>query len=210
MNYWFTSDTHYGHTKIIEYCNRPFKDINHMNEALIRNFNERVAPTDTVFMIGDFCFKESTAHSNIPEIRKRLNGTIIFIRGNHDNNNHMKTCIDSINITLGGREIYLTHKPEDYHTAYQLNLVGHVHKLWRTVIIEKTILHNVGVDVNNFRPLRIGEILVNIEKDLKQLKRMCIYCMGRGGVQDYLQPEIVGRVMCKKCNGKGYTDIKVR
>lgn len=32
---YFTSDTHFGHTNIIEYCKRPFRDTFHMNEAVV-------------------------------------------------------------------------------------------------------------------------------------------------------------------------------
>ena len=27
LNVWFTSDTHFGHAKIIEYCDRPFANV---------------------------------------------------------------------------------------------------------------------------------------------------------------------------------------
>ena len=59
MNYWFTSDPHYGHGNIIKYCKRPFKSVEEMNKTLIKNHNERVKPEDMVFMAGDFCFRNS-------------------------------------------------------------------------------------------------------------------------------------------------------
>jgi len=60
MNQWFSADDHFGHGNIIKYCNRPFKDSNDMNSSLIRNWNQRVKPEDTVFHVGDFCFQETT------------------------------------------------------------------------------------------------------------------------------------------------------
>ena len=42
MNIFFTADTHFNHANIIEYCSRPFKDVNHMNWAMIENWNSVV------------------------------------------------------------------------------------------------------------------------------------------------------------------------
>jgi calcineurin-like phosphoesterase family protein len=41
---WFTSDTHFGHASILTFCARPFADIVAHDEALIANWNARVAP----------------------------------------------------------------------------------------------------------------------------------------------------------------------
>lgn len=172
MKYFFTSDTHYCHAGIIDHCKRPFKNVEHMNEILIRNFNSRVTSDDIVFFLGDFCFK-SSGEFNAKTFLNRLNGNFIFILGNHDKNNGVKSCMTSAVIELGGKEIYLVHNPEDFHAGYELNLVGHVHNHWRTRIMEskdlktRTIIYNVGVDVHSFYPIEINEIFKNIYKDLK-------------------------------------------
>ena len=41
---FFTSDTHFNHMNIISYCQRPFRDIHEMNETIIVNWNNAVAP----------------------------------------------------------------------------------------------------------------------------------------------------------------------
>ena len=60
---FFTSDTHFGHANIINLCNRPFKDVNHMNDMLVENWNSVVSDDDTVFHLGDFALGGSAVWS---------------------------------------------------------------------------------------------------------------------------------------------------
>lgn len=55
MAIFFTADTHFSHDSIIRFCDRPFRDTQDMDEALVANWNRRVGPDDTVFHLGDFC-----------------------------------------------------------------------------------------------------------------------------------------------------------
>lgn len=41
-NTFFTSDSHWNHSRIIELCKRPFKDVEEMNNSLIENWNKVV------------------------------------------------------------------------------------------------------------------------------------------------------------------------
>ena len=50
---FFTSDTHFYHGNIIRFCNRPFKDVDMMNETIISNWNNTVGQDDIVFHLGD-------------------------------------------------------------------------------------------------------------------------------------------------------------
>ena len=54
MTIFFTSDTHFGHAKIIEYLNRPFATAEEMDEQLAVRWNEIVGEKDTVYHLGDF------------------------------------------------------------------------------------------------------------------------------------------------------------
>ena len=81
MNVFFTSDTHFGHGNIIKYSNRPFRDADQMNEALIANWNAIVKPDDTVWHLGDFAFMQA---SQFKAMHWRLNGNIHIVLGNHD------------------------------------------------------------------------------------------------------------------------------
>ena len=74
-------DTHFSHRNIIKYCNRPFTDVEDMNEKLIKYWNNVVGADDVVYVVGDFalCGKQK-----IIEIGKQLNGHKRLILGNHD------------------------------------------------------------------------------------------------------------------------------
>ena len=50
---YFTADTHFGHANIVKMCQRPYPDVDVMNEAMIAAWNERVQGNDTVYIIGD-------------------------------------------------------------------------------------------------------------------------------------------------------------
>lgn len=81
MSRFFTSDTHFGHANIIRLCNRPFKDVNHMNEEIVRRWNEVVSEDDIVYHLGDVAL--GTFADSINYV-SRLNGYKILVPGNHD------------------------------------------------------------------------------------------------------------------------------
>ena len=160
--YFFTADSHFGHAKIIEYCNRPFKSIGEHDYRLIQLWNGRITNDDIIFHLGDFCFKEEK-EKNAQYYLSQLNGQKIILRGNHDNNNSLKTCIEDIRIHLGGKNILLIHNPNESSYGFNLVLAGHVHQKWKfkTMTYEKYKwdVCNVGVDVWKFKPIIINEVL---------------------------------------------------
>ena len=78
---YFTSDTHFSHEAIIKYCCRPFKTVEKMDEALVKNWNEVVPEDGIVFHLGDVGFGQP---KYINDILRRLNGKIYLVIGNHD------------------------------------------------------------------------------------------------------------------------------
>jgi len=180
---YFTSDTHFGHGNIIEYSNRPFKDSTEMNWTLIRNWNARVQKEDTVFFLGDFCFKSGIGSQKADFWKSQLNGNIIFISGNHDRQNSLKTDIDCIHITHGGKRINLCHKPEHANPEFEINLVGHVHHKWSIrsfsehySIIDKIVSESLDCDrkdwesflEKNLRYYKSDSILINVGVDVNK------------------------------------------
>ena len=172
MNYWFTADCHFGHERMIQYATRPFKDVNHMNESLIQRWNDRVGTGDIVFHLGDFTYISSKF--DMRSVINRLNGQIIFVRGNHDHNNSLETPIEDIHMIFGGKNLLLVHDPESAIPGYDLVLCGHVHDLFRyrtyPYFEASYDVCNVGVDAWDFHPIKINEILSGYAEWVKEGK----------------------------------------
>lgn len=83
MARYLISDLHLDHANIIDYCDRPFTDVDAMNHALVENWNETIGPDDRVFFLGDLCMGyDETA---VTDWLDRLTyGSLVFIEGNHD------------------------------------------------------------------------------------------------------------------------------
>lgn len=137
---------------------------------LITNWNSRVREYDTVLHLGDFCFKNSAGgkegegereHSN--SWRGKLVGNIVFIKGNHDRNNSLKTPITHLVLDFGGKLILCQHHPIEHPLEIpefiDLVLCGHVHEKWFGRNVEGTPMINVGVDRHDFYPWKLDELL---------------------------------------------------
>ena len=78
---FYISDLHIGHENILRFDNRPFADVNEMNNKLIENWNARVRSDDTVYSLGDFIWAKE---SEWPSIVGLLGGNKVLRRGYHD------------------------------------------------------------------------------------------------------------------------------
>ena len=188
---FFTSDTHFGHSKIIDYCKRPFSSIEEHDKALIQNWNNVVGQDDTVFHLGDFAYGNSQFIANII---KQLNGNIILIKGNHDLRNINPTLYNIFSdvvyqarILIDKQTVYLNHFPflcfehgdiNLYKDNYSIQLFGHVHSgpltsskdVSRLNILFPT-QYDVGVDNNNFTPISWIDVKNKIKQQIN--KSLC-------------------------------------
>ncbi len=78
---FFTSDLHFGHQNIIEYCNRPFGSVDEMNFGLVDRWNSVVGSDDEVWVLGDVCMGKV---EETLRFVKQLHGTKQLVVGNHD------------------------------------------------------------------------------------------------------------------------------
>lgn len=169
MTFW-TADHHLWHkTKsgsIIEYANRPFKNLDEMHEYCINEWNKVVGMGDLVWYLGDFSFGNKLM---VQTIRKYLNGKIILLMGNHDRikNNNCGTFKEvyrrqrqPIYTEVDGYKIAMAHRKEALafldKTKNDLFLHGHSHGN----AINEGKYFDVGVDnCPNFAPVTLEQIL---------------------------------------------------
>ena len=156
MKIFVTSDHHFCHKNIIRYCKRPFRSVREMNETMIRRWNKVVDKGDLVFHLGDFAFANAGV---INVIRKRLNGAIIIILGNHDRIYKLKRngFIITHNKVIRIGKLLLSHRPLQEVPLNFINLCGHIHdkKAYGNRI-------NISVDRTNFYPQRIEKFISNL------------------------------------------------
>ena len=177
----FISDTHWGHTNIIKYSNRPFNSVEEMNEALVKNWNERVQQHDTVYHLGDFAF---TQYDALKKTARRLNGTKHLILGNHDKAiiQHREDLISSGTFASIQNYVELKHAGEFFVLFHygqrvwnkshhgSIHLYGHSHGSLPP--FGKSV--DVGVDCKeitgsiksaaDYRPVSVDEVIAYMKK----------------------------------------------
>jgi calcineurin-like phosphoesterase family protein len=165
---FFTSDHHFGHANIIKFCNRPFENVDDMNQELIRRWNEKIGKDDEVYHLGDFGLTNKAALSDILD---QLNGTIYLIVGNHEgaaleNRHKFKWIKEYFELKIadkdcpnGVQRIILFHYAMrvwrgDYHGTW--HLYGHSHG--NLPDKEDVLAFDIGVDCHDFYPLSYEEV----------------------------------------------------
>ena len=176
MTRHFTADLHLGHANIIRYSGRPFRDLEHMNRALVDNWNDIVDSDDEVWILGDLAL--GRLDDSLPLVAK-LRGHKTLLCGNHDRcwdgrpdaakwlARYEAVGIDAVvhgnvETVIGGLPVVCSHfsyegdqydrgRFDRYRPADNggVLLHGHVHEQWR----RKGRQINVGVDVSDFRPV---------------------------------------------------------
>ncbi len=178
---YFSSDQHFYHKNVITYCNRPYASLEEMHQALIDNWNKVVQPTDTIFILGDFCFGGVDKWKGI---LSQLQGEKHLVKGNHDMKQAKPERAEEFGFKWIGKDavikddelgdILLSHYP--YHGDHTEGdryldrrptdkggwlLHGHVHCAWK--MLGRQI--NIGVDQWNFTPVSLEEVREYIKRN---------------------------------------------
>ena len=169
MAIYFTSDIHFGDERIMKLCGRPFQTVKEMDEYIIKRWNEKVEPTDTVWVLGDIVSPE---HFD-KDLLNRLNGRIHLLAGNHDYPVHgrimdetkIEPYVESLFYFEGGSLVMFHYPIMDWvgRDSGVIHLYGHVHNKHIAGMEEyfaDKLAFNVCMDVNDFEPKTLKELVV--------------------------------------------------
>ena len=123
-----TSDHHFGSWKRNPCPWRPPVFSQADEESLIAKWNSVIKTGDLVIHIGDFC---DSGVADLIEYRKRLNGSIVLVKGNHDDlpDDVYNAVFQSVHERLFIDELKLVfqHCPDAEGVAGFRQIYGHVH-----------------------------------------------------------------------------------
>ena len=142
--------------------------IDDFNEEIIARYNKIVGKKDLVYILGDIALN----FGNIEQVNKlisKLNGDKILIIGNHDrllleNKKFDKSLFVEItpykDIVYNEKSIALCHFPIARFNKQDvggMHLYGHIH----STKLDRDIPHayNVGIDVNDYKPVNIKHFI---------------------------------------------------
>lgn len=173
---FFTSDHHFGHSNIIQYCHRPWEDVRAMNLELIQRWNSVVPKDGIVFHAGDFAMTSNIDY--ITQLLYKLNGNVYIAFGNHDYQNRFDRQVVRDLFYQTDDMYYFTVEDEDLpakHMNFQVchyplmywrrgyhMLHGHIHSGPNSTANEVVPYHfmryDVGVDNNDFYPISYHQL----------------------------------------------------
>lgn len=158
-------DLHLGHANIIKYCARPFpwKKAEEMDRVLIKNWNNIVKKTDTVYFLGDLCGPQSKIHADW--YFRHLNGNIIWVKGNHDEQKYVSSTrlVENVKKEYNGMKFFFTHDPKstiENFTGWVLHGHEHNNNLRSYPFFNPRQMRiNVSAEVIGYKPIPLSNLL---------------------------------------------------
>jgi calcineurin-like phosphoesterase family protein len=177
MNYYI-GDPHFFHFNIMKYDNRPFASAREMNEAIIKNWKERVKDDDTVYIIGDVSWDEYFEHN--AAIFDQLPGKKVLIRGNHDKpmnsmRKYFTEVCDYKEIVDNGTKVILFHYPILFWNGQfrdSVHLYAHVHNSHQWNIMENTLAEVRALQAIPMRAYNVGCMMSYMDYGPRTLKEI--------------------------------------
>jgi calcineurin-like phosphoesterase family protein len=150
-----------------------------MRNGIIERFNSRVGKDHTTIHGGDFAFTSNLMIDRLRPIIQKLNGKHILVLGNHDEIKPFKyinigftIVATSFIMELDNRwDIVINHDPAVRCVVPRdtIFLCGHIHDLFKSIPDKLTV--NIGVDVWDYYPIRLGHILDELSEEITKRLR---------------------------------------
>jgi calcineurin-like phosphoesterase family protein len=134
-----------------------------MNEQMVLEWNETIAPEDTVYILGDVAFLPA---DKAVKIMRRLNGTKILVEGNHDrkllNDPVFRSCFVEIHqyltLTYNKTRVIMFHYPiAEWDQMHRGSVHFHGHLHGNVSGMEKFRCRDMGMDAT-------GVIAITMER----------------------------------------------
>ena len=128
-----TSDLHLGHLNVIEYANRPFDDVDDMDNTLWDNLTVASAPDKVLVVVGDVAMREGLNAVTWQQIRDLDYRQRHLVIGNHDLTGAGQLraqgfdSVWSMMLSDGEPPLIWTHYPLHEVPDGYINIHGHVH-----------------------------------------------------------------------------------
>jgi calcineurin-like phosphoesterase family protein len=164
MSVFFTSDQHFGHAAARGFYRRPFASVAEMDQQMIDRWNSVVGSADEVWHLGDFAVRQSP--ERIGHLLDVLHGRKHLVVGNNDDATvagcaGWQSVQPYAELTVDRRMLVLCHYPfrtwRDMGRG-SINLHGHSHGRLKPLPRQ----YDVGVDVWDYRPVRLDQIAARI------------------------------------------------
>ena len=168
VNVFLISDTHFCHSNVIRYCNRPFLNVDEMNETMLKNWCRTVTNDDYVIFCGDFVLGTENKPFVSNELYKTLTGKKFMLKGNHDSRMKLEYPLyDRVLFELFGKRFVCQHYQIDpKEVGCDIAIVGHLHNSDNPensmYILENQIV--VCSELINYTPLLLTAEIVNTSK----------------------------------------------
>lgn len=179
MKIWLTSDLHFCHDREFVWKARGFNSVDEMNEAIVERFNSKIAPEDTLYILGDSILNDNEKGE---KYLSQINGTKCFILGNHDTASRIeiykKYDVDGMAkyaemIKYKKKSILLSHFPTITSNVGELhniviNFFGHTHQT-ENFYQDYPNMYHVGVDSHDCYPVLIDDALEEVKERIKKV-----------------------------------------
>ena len=163
MKIYATGNQQFGRIGAIRKYNRPFKNVEEMNDSMVSTWNKIVNQSDSVYVLGNLFWDPLTAD----DILRKLNGTIYLMKGDYDRATQDVENLHENKLNIITSEIHVDdvnkicfshwpleewkNKSKGYHsiTAFPGKKYKSDHKKLRI---------NVNCDLWSFRPVEISSV----------------------------------------------------